>query len=382
MIPEEQVRLARHGDTEARAALAARPNTAPELLTFLAADALPRVRASVAANAATPPQAARLLAEDADATVRAALARRMGAEVPRPGGAPDRLARFTAATLSLLVQDAAVEVRAALAEALAELPDAPRDLVLRLARDMAQAVAIPVIRLSPLLTEAELLELVRQPPAPCTRAAVAGRPRLTEAVADAIAGTGDRGAVAALLRNPSAAIREATLDAIATASGGEPAWQAALVRRPHLPPHVARVLGTLVADHLIGQLMARSDLPPGLAETLHERLRNRLLGPIAAEASLRGTVEAGDSNRLREALAEAAGLSPRQIEATLALRSPRALLALCWKAGLSAELAVRVQIVLGGISPGQILRPNVEGDYPLTQAELVWQLELLDGLPL
>ncbi|WP_270939444.1 DUF2336 domain-containing protein, partial [Falsiroseomonas oryzae] len=173
-----------------------------------------------------PPQAGLLLAEDPDAAVRTALARRVGKLAPGlSAAAQDRLARITGAILGRLVADAAVEVRAALSEAVAGLPDAPRELILRLARDTEMPVAGPVLRLSPLLTEAELLALVAQPPAPFTRRLVAARPRLTEPVAEAVANSADSPAIVALLGNPSAAIREATLDRLVAGAAEEPAWQ-------------------------------------------------------------------------------------------------------------------------------------------------------------
>ena len=51
-------------------------------------------------------------------------------------------------------------ISAAIADAVKALPDVPRELVLRLASDQALAVCDPVIRMSPLLTDADLLELL------------------------------------------------------------------------------------------------------------------------------------------------------------------------------------------------------------------------------
>ena len=138
---QDPVLAARHGDVEARTAVAAARATAPELLTYLAADPDPTVRQAVAANRATPPQAGLLLAQDDDATVRAELARRIAALAPRlDGTGQDRLTRISAGTMALLVADAAIEVRAAIAEVVADLPDAPRDLVLRLAGALPESL--------------------------------------------------------------------------------------------------------------------------------------------------------------------------------------------------------------------------------------------------
>ena len=167
-------------------ALAGRAETTPELLFFLAADGAPAVRAAVAANPATPVQADTLLARDAEAAVRAAVGRKLALRAAQlharaAAAAQDRLGQAGWRTLSGLAEDAAVQVRAVIAEELKAMPEAPRALILRLAGDAAMAVAEPVIRLSPLLTEADLLALVTTPPVPATITAVARRPCLSEA---------------------------------------------------------------------------------------------------------------------------------------------------------------------------------------------------------
>ena len=381
----DPVHAARHGDTAARTAVAAGEATPPELLTYLAADPDPGVRQAVAANRATPPQAGLLLARDDDARVRAELARRIAALAPRlDQQAQDRLTRISAGTMAMLVADAAVEVRAAIAEVVAELPDAPRDLVMRLAGDTALPVADPIIRLSPLLTEADLLALIEAPPAPFTRRAVARRPAISEAVADAVAGSADTPAIAALLANPSAAIREATLDRLASESAPHDSWQRGLISRPSLPPCTARTLGSLVASHLLEALRRRADLPPDVDTAVLARVHERLdsaAGIAAREKPLFLAARAGEREMLRLALAQDAGTTEVRVDAAVALRSPRALAALCHRAGWSPALAAATQAMLGRLPPGEVIRPNVEGGWSLSVADLDWQEELLEGLP-
>jgi uncharacterized protein (DUF2336 family) len=365
------------GDVAQRQALAASRGTSPEMLTFLAADPAPEVRAAVAANRATPPQAGLLLADDEDAAVRSALARRVATLAPGLArDAQDRLARFTAATLSRLVEDAEVEVRAALSDAVAGLEEAPRELILRLARDTELPVAAPVLRLSPLLTDADLVALVQAPPAAFTRRSVAERRGLSEPVAEAVAETEDAPAIAVLLANPSAAIREETLDRLAAGAAGEPDWQAALVRRPLLPPGALRLLAALVAEQFVEALAARPDLPQGLAAALRERL----VPLSASQQAAREAARSGDRDTLSALLAAGAGISPGRLDAALALRSPRVVAALCWKAGWQPWLGVEVQLALG-VAAAQLVRPNAEGGWTLPESELRWQIELLEDLP-
>jgi uncharacterized protein (DUF2336 family) len=372
--------LDRHGAPAARTAIARDTTTAPELLTFMAGDDAATVRAAVAANPATPPQAGLLLAEDPDPTVRQALASRLGRAAGETEGARDRRTRITAAILVRLVEDAAAEVRAALADALAGLPDAPRELILRLARDTALPVAEPVLRLSPLLTDDDLIALVEAPPAAFTRNLFAARPRLGEAVAEAIAASADRPAIGMLLHNGSAAIREATLDQLIEAAAQEPAWQVALARRRVLPPRAARALGAILAAHLLDLLAAHPNLPSGLAAELSRRIAERLEAAAPAQAAALEAARSGDRTALASVLAAAAGMVPARIEAAIAMRSPRVIAALCWRAGWRAAAAEAVQAAFG-VEPARVVRCNAEGGWTLSPAELQWQVQMLEELP-
>jgi uncharacterized protein (DUF2336 family) len=371
--------LARHGDAGQRATVAAGAATPPELLLYLAADVTPAVRAAVAANPAAPAQAGLLLAHDAEEGVRQVLARRLGGLSPATG-AGTRQARLVEAALGKLVEDAAVAVRTALAEAVAELPDAPRALVLRLARDAALPVAGPVLRGSPLLTDADLLGLVAAPPAAFTRRSIAMRPALSEAVSEAVAASADPPAIAALLANPSAALQEATLDRLAAGASAEPAWQPALARHPRLTPGALRNLAGAIAAHLVEVLAARPDLPEGVAELVQARIAERLAAARPGQALAEAAVQAGNRPALLDALEEATGLSRARLQAAVALRSPRVAAALCWRAGWTAVFAEAVQAALG-VPRGKVVRANAEGGWTLTPGELHWQIELLDDLP-
>ncbi len=389
----DATRIARSGSEAERTVLAARPETAPELLYYLASDAAVAVRAAVAANAATPPQADRILAGDEDPRVRAILGRKLAGLAPLLGGqSPDRLRRLAWETLCRLAADAAVMVRAMIAEEVKAMPDAPRSLILQLARDASMVVAEPVIRFSPLLTEADLLALVMGPPVPETLAAVARRPEIGEAISDAIATTEDPEAVTALLGNPSAAIREATLDAVIAQAGAHVAWQEKLVARPSLPPRAAMALARCVAEHLLETLAARPELDPRHAVELREAVARRLDGvapgapgntpagepgpPPPDQAFARATTD-GDRAGVIRILSTRAGVPEEAVQRAVRLRSSKGLVSLCWKAGLSPRCALQAQVALAGIAPALALGPTEKGGWPLGEEEMAWQLSLL-----
>ncbi|MBK1657849.1 DUF2336 domain-containing protein [Paracraurococcus ruber] len=378
---EAAKRVAAQGSEAERVALAGSAAAAPEILYFLANDPRQAVRSAVAGNARSPAQADRLLAEDQDPGIRAAIGRKLAPRAPELAGASDRLRRLAWDTLCRLAEDAAVTVRQVIAEELQAMPGAPRDLILRLAQDAAMEVAEPVIRFSPLLTEDDLLALVEAPPVPATVTAVARRPMLSERLSDAVAKRAEAEPVAALLANDSAAIRERTLDALIAQAATQPEWQRCLVRRPGLPPRALLALAKVVADHLLEPLTGRADLDPGLARLLRARVEQRLqrtedtsLPPDLAfeEAALQG-----DRIAMRRLLAAAAGVPETAVTRAERLRNAKALLSLCWQAGLPPRAATLAQTVLGQIAPGALLRVPEDGRWPLSEDEMRWQIELL-----
>lgn len=197
--PRMDLRALSRGPLPERIALAARADARQELLLLLAADEAAPVRLAVAANPHAPSHADALLARDPVAAIRARLARKLAMHAAEMAG-------LGWAGLRHLAQDGSAQVRHAVADTLADLPDAPHDLVLGLARDPEPGVSEPIIRLSRVLTESDLLDLVHRPPEPEARQAVARRLNLSEGVAEAVLASGDPAAIEALRRNPTAQI--------------------------------------------------------------------------------------------------------------------------------------------------------------------------------
>lgn len=394
--------LAAHAaDDRARVRLGASADTAPEILLALAEDDQVTVRAAVAMNPAAPPQVDSLLAADTDERVRTLLARKLANLVPGLHGAEhDRMSNTVFATLADLVEDEATRVRGAIADVLKEMPAAPRGLILRLAHDSAVEVCDPVIRLSPILTEEDLLALTRRPGSPAATAAIARRANLSETVCDAIAQTADTAAVTALLENPSAAIRESTIDSLIARAASIEAWHRPLVRRPRLSPRAAQALSEIVATQLLEELAARADLTPAVAAELKRRLAARLQPEPTArpeptleaamdearqldhqgrlnEAVILAAVQNAESRRATALLAVAAEVPAGVVERAATLRSAKGLVSLVWKAGMTMRLATPLQGLLARLPPKEALRATAGGQFPLAVEEMRWQIDFL-----
>jgi uncharacterized protein (DUF2336 family) len=390
-------------DEAARVRLGASPATQAEILLQLALDPSVLVRAALALNPAAPPAAHGVLARDADERVRALLARKLAALAPGLNETEQsRLNQQTVEALGHLVEDTAVRVRAAIAEVVKEMPNAPRELVLRLARDVDLQVSEPVIRLSPLLMQADLLSLLAASRSPEVALAVARRPGLTEDVADAVAETADAEAIRAMLLNQSAQIRESTLDALIARAAEHTAWHAPLVRRPCLSPRAAEALSRIVADALLAELASRADLAPAVTAELRARLTARLGQPTGAstpaapapsdalaeararaaagrltETELLGVAGRGQARLAAAMLAVAADVPLALVDRAATLRSAKGVLSLVWKAGFSMRLAVPLQSLLARLGPGSLLTSGPGGTFPLAIEEMRWQIAFL-----
>ena len=401
--------LAPAGPSEAlRVRLGAAPDTAPDVLRTLARDPSVTVRAAVAMNPAAG-EADHLLAHDKDERVRTLLARKLATLVPNLAAAErDTLRGQVMATLERLVSDEAVRVRETIADVVKDMPEAPRSLVLQLARDAAAEVHDPVIRLSPLLTSDDLLALLAAAQgnaasnAASIAASVAARPGLAEQVADAVAASSNTRAIAALLANSTASIREATLDRLAAAGAPHETWHEPLVARPRLSARAARALSDYVATHLLQPLAGRADLPASVARDLRHRLEARLNPSpsptrrpdpdidqamqearrlLAAgrldEAALLGAVQRGEARMATAILAVAADFPASVVDRAATLRSAKGLISLVWKAGFSMQVAVPLQTLLARLNPAAILRPAPGGGFPLATDEMRWQIDFL-----
>jgi uncharacterized protein (DUF2336 family) len=169
--------------------------------------------------------------------------------------------------LRRLSKDVEMSVRIALAERLAGTGDAPHELILLLADDRIE-VARPILARSPVLTDEDLVHVVRVG----TRdhqIATAERPEIGVTVTAALARSACEAAVVALLRNRSAMIAEDTFAELAERSRNALALQEPLILREDLPPILVSRLYVWVAGALKTALLQRH---PHLSRPLAEAL--------------------------------------------------------------------------------------------------------------
>lgn len=238
------------------------------------------------------------LRADPSAGQRARIAAKIGAQVGELRRQAN--AALVEAVLELLVRDVAKEVRRALAQQIADSQEVPAWVARRLASDDIE-VAEPVLRSSPLLTDEDLIEIVRTN-AMQYALAVAGRNQLSEAVSEVLVDTGHAPVVARLVGNVGAQLSQATLERVVQDFGAEREVQDRLVRRPELSFELVDRLIRLVAERLEWELVATHRMPLEQAQAMMRAARERSAidlvardhGSRSLEQHLRARFQAGE----------------------------------------------------------------------------------------
>jgi uncharacterized protein (DUF2336 family) len=367
---------------------------------YLAEYGAPATRQAVAANPATPARINRLLADDGTEDVRAELAAKIARLMPGlEARETEETVVLTLDTLEVLARDSAVRVRAILAEEIKLLDCVPRDVALRLAHDVEVLVAAPILEYSPLLSQADLMEIIAGGQVQQVLAAVARRRPLGEDVSEALVQSLDVSAIAALLVNPDAKMRKETLDRVVEEAEAIESWHLPLVLRADLSARAIRRIGGFVGASLLEQLVARGDLSDATRAHLNRRLRGRLeqdndtesgtasSEQIVSAAKARGTLDDGfvenaASSGSREtvtlALAALAQVPEATVRKILSQRGAKPLVALVWRAHLSMRTAFKIQTSVMKLTGRELLPARGGINFPLSKEEMRWHLAYFD----
>lgn len=193
----------------------------------------------------------------------------------------------------IMVKDAELRVREALSAHLKASPDLPHDVAMTLARDV-ESVALPVIRFSEVLSDDDLIEIVRGSNA-AKQVAVAQRPTVSPQVAGALIDTQNEAAVARLLANDGAELDETAIGRVMKEYETSDQVSDSLARRPGLPAALSERLVNALSQKLQSYLMAKHELPQDAASNLILQVRERatisLIGSGSSDDELERLVE-------------------------------------------------------------------------------------------
>lgn len=239
---------------------------------------------------------------------RVALATNIGMQLAQGGLTPSGR-RLAIDIAEHLAKDTITKVRAALAEALKEVETAPRDVVISLAKDVEE-VALSIIRHSPLLTDADLMDIL-EAGSSAKQEVIAQRPTVSAAVADKLAEIGSERAVAALMGNAGADVSPAAMGVAIERFPGSDMIAEPMINRPRLPVAIAERLAAAISDRLKPMLVVKQGLPPDKATDLVLAIREKSALALSSEEPERVVLQ-----RLIQQMYEAGRLTP-----TLLLRA-------------------------------------------------------------
>lgn len=211
--------------------------------------------------------------------------------------------KLAAEIFRIMVHDAEVRVREALSAHLKESPDIPHDVAVSLANDV-DSVALPIIEFSDVLTDDDLVEIIRAS-GDLKQTAVARRETLSTDVTKALVETENETVIATMMDNEGAEISEDSYQYVLENFSDSEAIKTPMALRSLLPIEVAERLVTLVSDNLREHLLAKKELDEDVTSDLILGIRERAtLGLL-----LPGT-EAEDMEKLVGQLDENDRLTP------------------------------------------------------------------------
>ena len=202
-------------------------------------------------------QAANSMSGGTSATQRAQVAQSVGVILDDDLSVQERMIALE--IIEALANDKVDEVRRMVAAKVADSAFLPLAIARKLAIDI-ESVSLPVLELSPVLTDEILLDVVASG-LPQKVGAIAQRSRVSSSVSAAIVETGQVGPIALLLRNRGAEISERTFSRALENHGRNPAVGKAVVARGEVPPKILKVIDTLVEAHVVAYVQRHFNLP-------------------------------------------------------------------------------------------------------------------------
>jgi uncharacterized protein (DUF2336 family) len=255
--------------------------------------------------------------------------------------------------LLMLLDDASPLVRQAMAEVFARSADAPAAIVQALSIDQA-SVALPVLEHSPLLIDADLVDIVATGNG-VMQCAIARRMNLPAAVCAAIAEVGTAAAALELIENPDAELAPFSWDRIVERHGHLAAIRESMLVLEDLPAATRLALVAKLSETLAQFVVARNWLSADRATRIAGEARDRCTVNVAARSrgeDMRGLVRhlrstgqltaglilrallSGNIELFDHALVELSGLSQARVSALVYDRGGASLDALLTRAGL------------------------------------------------
>ncbi|MGJ8564106.1 MAG: DUF2336 domain-containing protein [Alphaproteobacteria bacterium] len=355
----------------------------------------------------------RVLLKHSDAEKRAGAGQRICRTV-RAGSLSKEERAFAHKLLQVMVEDAASIVRRTLSITLKNSPELPREIAKKIIADIDN-VAIPVLVNSPVLTDEDLIEVLRSKAA-SKIIAIAKRAKVSGTLVREIVRFGDSHAVAEVAANDGAIIDPAFAATMLDLYHDDDLIKEAFIARRDLPVRVMEKLIAMVSDEAALLINRRHNLPMDLSVELTTRARERatldIVGDDMGERDMQLLIERlhqegrlmpsivirmaglGRMRLLKYALSALSGIRPAKAALMIHDGGPFGLKALCERAGMTlaqtkvirAACAMFHDLEACGTEYDQtffqslMIERMLTLPYDLSEGDQEWFLERLDGL--
>lgn len=252
------------------------------------------------------------------------------------------------AILEKLCQDETLAVRQAICDQLLGCPIVPSNIARILANDV-ESISVPFVRCSKVLTDADLIDLVRDGHA-LKQVSVARREVVSQAVTQELLATAKKTVVKTVLANHGAEISEESFHGIVDDFGDLSSVQSLFIERQELPISVTEKLATLDSTPIAQRPWARHQVPQSLVSGLSGKAKNSA-HPDWVDMSDRTSpsmtpkpiamlrmFSSGDFYMFNLQMASMAGISPSSAEELIIDSGPNGFCSLYEQAGLPARL--------------------------------------------
>lgn len=399
---EEQREDLQSADLKRRLKLARNTKTEKEILYYLAEkDPEAAVRKAVAENKSMPVHASPILAADQDQDVRLALAGRLVKLLP--GLSDDKhshLYAFVVQALGTLALDEVLKIRKALSATLKDHAHTPPKVAGQLARDVEREVSEPILRFCAAVSDKDLLKILQNHPAGWAIEAIAARVAVSEPVSEAVIGSDHKPAGTILIGNKGAELSESLLQTIVAKARNAPEWHEPMAMRAGLPYRVAKEMAEFVDASVRDLLITREnfdeeeveeiaavfrrrvdfasgDQMEGAWADMDQRLKSHIINKTLNEEIITDALAMRESDFVYGAIGHLVQLPGKEVQKIFEVGAAKPVVAISWKAGLSMRTALQLQKNLAFVPPKDLIYPKGGTEYPLTQDELIWQLEFL-----
>lgn len=203
------------------------------------------------------------LTEEPSPRVRGMLATKIASEF-QSGHFSETESHIAADIFRILLKDAEKKIRKTLAEHLSHTPNVPHDIIWKLAHDETE-VAAPVLQYSQVLTDDDLLSIIKSTKEVLKLCSIARREKLSELVSDGLLETHNEQVLSELFTNKTAKLGEKGLVESWKTIASNRSLLEMLVHRGNLPLTVAEKIYGVVSDELKQQMAKQYKLSVPLA---------------------------------------------------------------------------------------------------------------------